>query len=145
MLLDANMIPIGMEMYPGNESEQPVFRNVIKSLKDRNNIKGRTIRIADKGLNSARNIITAINNRDGYIFSKSVKKLAKVEKTWVLLDNDYTEVKDEKIIYYSNTSHALKNTPIPILMKTEGNMSKKSGKKELLLSILNCIKKRYLK
>lgn len=96
LLLDANMIPIGMEMYPGNESEQPVFRNVIKSLKDRNNIKGRTIRIADKGLNSARNIITAINNRDGYIFSKSVKKLAKVEKTWVLLDNDYTEVKDEK-------------------------------------------------
>ena len=36
----------------------------------------------------------------------------------------------KKIIYYSNTSHALKNTPIPILMKTEGNMSKKSGKKD---------------
>lgn len=96
LLLDANMIPIGMEMYPGNESEQPVFRNVIKNLKDRNNIKGRTIQIADKGLNSARNIITAVNNRDGYIFSKSVKKLAKVEKTWVLLDNGYIDVKDEK-------------------------------------------------
>ena len=96
LLLDANMIPIGMEMYPGNESEQPVFRNVIKNLKDRNNIKGRTIQIADKGLNSARNIITAVNNRDGYIFSKSVKKLAKVEKTWVLLDNGYIDVKDDK-------------------------------------------------
>ncbi len=42
------MIPVGMEMYPGNESEQPVFRNIISGLKKRNNIKGRTIRVADK-------------------------------------------------------------------------------------------------
>ena len=27
------------EMYPGNESEQPVFRNIINGLKKRNNIK----------------------------------------------------------------------------------------------------------
>lgn len=94
LLLDANMIPVGMEMYPGNESEQPVFRNIISGLKKRNNIKGRTIRVADKGLNSARNIIDSINCRDGYIFSKSVKKLPEVERTWVLLDNDYKEVKD---------------------------------------------------
>ena len=51
----------------------------------------------------------------------------------------------KKAIYYSNTSHALKNTPIPILMKTEESMSKKSGKKELQLSTLSYIKKRYLK
>ena len=95
LLLDANMIPVGMEMYPGNESEQPVFRNIISSLKKRNNIKGRTIRVADKGLNSARNIIDSINCRDGYIFSKSVKKLPEVERKWVLLDNDYKEVKDK--------------------------------------------------
>ena len=38
LLLDANMIPVGMEMYPGNESEQPVFRNIISGLKKKKTI-----------------------------------------------------------------------------------------------------------
>lgn len=95
LLLDANMIPIGMKMYPGNESEKPVLRNIIQSMKNQNNIKGRTIQIADKGLNCAKNIIEAVNHSDGYIFSKSVKQLPKKEQVWVLLENDYKNVKDE--------------------------------------------------
>ena len=51
LLLDSNMIPIGMKMYPGNESEKPVLRKTIQDLKKQNNIDGRTIQIADKGLN----------------------------------------------------------------------------------------------
>ena len=51
LLLDSGMIPIGMKIYPGNESEKPVLRQTIKNLKRRNNITGRTIQIADKGLN----------------------------------------------------------------------------------------------
>lgn len=31
LLLDANQIPIGMELFPGNESEKPILRNVIKN------------------------------------------------------------------------------------------------------------------
>lgn len=95
LLLDANMLPIGMRMYPGNESEKPVLRNIISSLKERNNISGRTIQIADKGLNCAQNIIEAVNNNDGYIFSKSVKQLNEKEKTWALLDEDFIDVKDK--------------------------------------------------
>lgn len=94
LLLDKNQIPIGMKLYPGNESEKPVLRDVISSLKDRNNISGRTIHVADKGLNCAQNIYFSRKNRDGYIFSKSVKQLPETEKVWVLLDNDYREVKD---------------------------------------------------
>jgi len=33
LLLDKDQIPIGMEMYPGNESEKPVLRDVIDNLK----------------------------------------------------------------------------------------------------------------
>ena len=29
LLLDVNQIPIGMKLYPGNESEKPVLRNII--------------------------------------------------------------------------------------------------------------------
>lgn len=95
LLLDANLLPIGMKIYPGNESEKPVLRDVIKGLKQRNNIEGRTIQIADKGLNCAANIIQAVNNGDGYLFSKSVKQLPAKEKEWVFNENDYETITDE--------------------------------------------------
>lgn len=96
LLLDANQIPIGMKMYPGNESEQPVIRTIIDDLKQRNHISGRTIQVADKGLNCLNNILHALKAGDGYIFSKSVKKLPEVEKTWALLENDFVDVKNSK-------------------------------------------------
>lgn len=96
LLLDANQIPIGMKMYPGNESEKPVIRDIIDDLKQRNHISGRTIQVADKGLNCFENILHALKAGDGYIFSKSVKMLPDTEKIWVLLENDYVDVKNKK-------------------------------------------------
>ena len=96
LLLDANQIPIGMKIFPGNESEKPVLRDVISDLKKRNHINGKTIHVADKGLNCAQNIAFSKENGDGYLFSKSVKGLPETEKTWILLDNDdWQEVRDE--------------------------------------------------
>ena len=94
LLLDANQIPVGMKLFPGNQSEKPVIRNIIDDLKKRNSLSGRTIQIADKGLNCAENIFHALKNGNGYIFSKSVKQLPETEKTWVLLPNDYRDVKN---------------------------------------------------
>lgn len=96
LLLDARQIPVGMKMYPGNESEKPVLRNIIDDLKQRNHISGRTIQVADKGLNCFNNILHALKAGDGYIFSKSVKILPETEQTWVLLKNDYVDVKNQK-------------------------------------------------
>lgn len=95
LLLDSNMIPCGMKIYPGNESEKPILRSIISQLKNQNNITGRTIQIADKGLNCAQNIIEATSQCDGYIFSKSVKQLPQKEKVWVLLEDGYQDVYDE--------------------------------------------------
>ena len=102
LLLDANQIPVGMKMYSGNESEKPVIRDIIDDLKQRSHISGRTIRVADKGLNCFENILHALKSGDGYIFSKSVKMLSETEKTWALLKNDYVAVKNKKgeVIYY---------------------------------------------
>ncbi len=96
LLLDARQIPVGMKMYPGNESEKPVLRNIIDDLKQRSHISGRTIQVADKGLNCFNNILHALKAGDGYIFSKSVKILPETEQTWVLLKNDYVDVKNKK-------------------------------------------------
>ncbi len=94
LLLDANQIPIGMKLFPGSQSEKPIIRGIIDDLKKRNSVSGRTIQIADKGLNCAENIFHALKNGDGYIFSKSVKQLPEIERTWVLLPNDYRDVKN---------------------------------------------------
>ena len=104
LLLDVNQIPIGMKLFPGNQSEKPVLRKVIDDLKKRNAVSGRTIQIADKGLNCAENIFHALKNGDGYIFSKSVKQLPGTEKVWVLLPNDYKDVKDAE----GNTLYRIK-------------------------------------
>lgn len=96
LLLDANQIPIGMNLFPGNQSEKPIIRKVISSLKEQNDITGRTIQIADKGLNCAENIYEAIKNNDGYLFSKSVKKLSAAEQAWVFNENEkWIEVTEE--------------------------------------------------
>ena len=91
LLLDAELVPVAMRMYPGNESEKPYIRKTIEEMKQRYKVSGRTVQVADKGLNCARNIHAAVvESRDGYIFSKSIhgKGLGDAEKKWLLLEND---------------------------------------------------------
>lgn len=102
LLLDADLVPLAMQMYPGNESEKPYIRRIIDEMKQRYNVSGKTVQVADKGLNCARNIYAAVKEaNDGYIFSKSIhgKNLSEKEKKWVLLENDanvFTDHTDEK-------------------------------------------------
>ena len=101
LLLDADLIPVGMEMYPGNESEKPYIRKLIEEMKQRYKVVGKTIQVADKGLNCARNIYAAVKEaNDGYIFSKSIhgRNLSGQEKQWILLENEsnrYTNYVDK--------------------------------------------------
>lgn len=107
LLLDADLVPVAMEMYPGNESEKPYIRKIIEEMKSRYKISGKTVQVADKGLNCARNIYAAVKEADdGYIFSKSIhgRNLSEKEKIWVVSENDknvwenYTD-KDGKLLY----------------------------------------------
>ena len=90
-----------MQMYPGNESEKPYIRKIIQEMKERYKVTGKTVQVADKGLNCARNIYAAVvESNDGYVFSKSIhgKGLSEKEKQWLLLENDanvYTDYRDK--------------------------------------------------
>ena len=95
LLLDRHQIPVGMKMYPGNESDKPILSDVLHYLKKQNNIKGKTIHVADKGLDCAQSIAFAKRNGDGYLFSKSVNGLSEKEKAWILPDHDFKERKDK--------------------------------------------------
>ena len=101
LLLDADLVPLAMQMYPGNESEKPYIRKMVEEMKQRYKVSGKTVQVADKGLNCARNIYAAVKEaEDGYIFSKSIhgKNLSEKEKQWLLLENDqnvFTDHTDE--------------------------------------------------
>ena len=101
LLLDADLVPLAMQMYPGNESEKPYIRKIVEEMKQRYKVSGKTVQVADKGLNCARNIYAAVKEADdGYIFSKSIhgKGLSEKEKKWLLLENDtnrFTDYTDE--------------------------------------------------
>ena len=94
LLLDADCIPIGMSVYPGNGDERPQLREVVGRLKERHAITGRTVRVADKGLNCADNVADAVLAGDGYLFSRSVKTLPERDRAWALADDGWADVTD---------------------------------------------------
>ena len=107
LLLDADLVPVAMQMFPGNESEKPYIRTLIEEMKNRYQISGKTVQVADKGINCARNIYAAVKEaNDGYIFSKSIhgRNLSVKEKEWLTLENDqnvwtdYTD-RDGNLLY----------------------------------------------
>lgn len=143
LLLDQNQIPIGLKMYPGNQSEKPILRDVIDSLKMQNNVTGRTIHVADKGLNCAQNIAFSKKNRDGYLFSKSVKGLPETEKAWVLLNEGWRNVTDGR----GNLLYRCKSCidDFPYKVEHEGRISTIKLKEKRLLTYNPSLasKKRY--
>lgn len=92
LLLDAEAIPYSYKIYPGNGDERPIHREVIADMKEANNIRGKVIRVADKGLNSAENIIDAKSNGDGYIYSRQVKRIKPEERATILSEEGWFDV-----------------------------------------------------
>ena len=111
LLLDADLVPLAMQMYPGNESEKPYIRKVIEEMKQRYKVTGRTVQVADKGLNCARNIYAAaVEGNDGYIFSRGIHgtSLSQKDKEWLILEDEnnvFTDYRDEdgKLLYRLKT------------------------------------------
>lgn len=93
LLLDADAIPLYYKLFPGNQSEKPILNEVISSMKSTCDVKGKTIRVADKGLNCTENIINAHLSGDGYIYSKAIR--SNDDKTMILNPVGYEELKDE--------------------------------------------------
>lgn len=101
LLLDGDSIPLDYHIYPGNESEIPVARKVLKEMKEKNDIRGKIIRVADKGINCGDNIADAYLAKDGYIFSQTVRGAKQELRDFILNQTNYKEIKDDfgEIIY----------------------------------------------
>lgn len=91
LFLDDNGIPISIEMFPGNTLDHLTLRTAMKNTVDNLSLS-RFILIADRGMYSGTNMQHVVNQGNGYIVSKSLKRSAKKEREWALDQNGYTVV-----------------------------------------------------
>ncbi len=85
LAMDADGIPINYEIFPGNKLDKETFRSVIGEVR-RNYDTGRIVVVADMGIITGDNIyyLTGGKNRNGYVFSFSVRGGKEVFRDYVL-------------------------------------------------------------
>ncbi len=93
LLMDSNDIPMSYDLFPGNESEKLSLRPIHTRAKTNFNL-GRTVIVADRGLNTSDNIFYLAGkndseNLDGYIYGQSVRGADQEFKEWLLNQEDY--------------------------------------------------------
>ena len=95
LLMDKTGIPLSFDLFPGNESEKDKLLPQIKKTKRNFNI-GRTIVVADRGLNTSDNTVFVAHknnddktNHDGYIYGQSIVGSTKEFKSWAINQDDF--------------------------------------------------------
>lgn len=72
LFMDSNGLPVNMSIFPGNTSDSLTLQPTMKDVKESYGL-GRLVVVADKGLNSSKNIDIIVNNGDGFVFSQILK------------------------------------------------------------------------
>lgn len=99
LLIDKNKVPIGFQIFKGSQYEGHTFKDAIKTLKKKYNIK-RIIVVADSGMLSGDNIdlFDKEQEADGYeyIVGDRLKNLSEGAITYLTDLKNYTTIKIEK-------------------------------------------------
>ena len=98
LLMDASGIPLSYNLFPGNESEKKSLIPILNRTRHQFGL-GRTIVVADRGLNTSENVIhisgTSLEqakNLNGYVYGQSVRGADEEFKAWVLKGDYQTDI-----------------------------------------------------
>ena len=96
LAMDADGVPLHYELFPGNKLDTETFRSVIGEVR-KNYDTGRIVVVADMGVISGDNIyyLTGGKNRNGYVFSFSVRGGTEAFKEYVLDESGYLNANGE--------------------------------------------------
>ena len=85
LAMDADGVPLHYELFPGNKLDKETFRSVIGEVR-KNYDTGRIVVVADMGVITGDNIyyLTGGKNRNGYVFSFSIRGGTEAFKEYVL-------------------------------------------------------------
>lgn len=104
LFMDNNGLPITYELFPGNTNDCLTYRPNFSRIKKEYEL-GRVIAVADKGMTTGDNIwfTTHTPDKDGYVFSMSVRGADKELKDYVMKEEGYewlgTEYKRKSRLY----------------------------------------------
>ncbi len=93
LAMDQDGIPLHYELFPGNKLDKETFRSVIGEVR-KNYGTGRVVVVADMGMITGDNIyyLTDGKNRNGYVFSFSVRGGTHAFKEYILDDEGYVQL-----------------------------------------------------
>jgi transposase len=99
LLMDSTNLPLSFDLFPGNESEKLSLLPITHRTKINCNL-GKTVIVADRGLNTSDNIyhLAGKNHKqslNGYIYGQSIRGADEEFKKWVLDQEGY--IKEEVI------------------------------------------------
>lgn len=72
LFMDENSLPVCMSIFPGNTSDSLTFQPTMNKIKENYNLK-KIIAVADKGMNSSKNINYLVNSGNGFVFSQILR------------------------------------------------------------------------
>ena len=108
LFIDQNGIPISFDIFPGCMHDQMTFSEMIASHHMPMNL-GRVVVVADNGMHNQYNLKALVDNGDGYIISKSLRKSWKSMREFVLDEDDYivrhTDDNSEPTFKYKSTTY----------------------------------------
>lgn len=121
LLMDANGVPLSYTTFPGNQGEHSELHKNGAQMKRNLNITGKTIYVADKGLNSGDNMQEAIDNNDGYVMGQKVLNCDEDTFKWITNEQGYTYIIDEED---NEITYKIKSTiddfPVKVTSKLNG-------------------------
>ena len=95
LFLDNNGLPLKCQVFNGNTAESVTLIPGIRAVKAAHNLP-RIVMVADKGLNTSKNIEELVKNGDGYVFSQMLRgKKGKRFHEHILTDGGYIKRLDE--------------------------------------------------
>jgi transposase len=95
LFMDTKGVPIHYRLSPGNTNDCKTLIPSLKAIRQSYNI-GRTIVVADKGLNTSTNITNLLLNGDGYIYSQKVRGASEEFKKFATDQKGYVSISDDK-------------------------------------------------
>lgn len=93
LFIDNKGLPVSYKLFSGNTQDKTTFKNVLENdIEDMN--LGRIVIVADNGMNTQENKYLIIEQGNGYIVSKSVKKSWTKLREWAQDEDGYTYIKN---------------------------------------------------
>jgi len=136
LLIDDVGLPITFDLFKGSTVDCQTLLPVLAKIKKKFGFE-KIVVVADKGLNTSSNVAYNLIKKDGYLFSKSIRKADAELRGWVLDKTGYQQAKNgsltksrlaQRVVYVLNPHN--KKVAVPIEEKQVAVFSEKYAKRQ---------------